>query len=210
SFKNFLTRLVPVSKEAAATMDELGLEFFNADGSMKSMAAIADELRTKMSGLSDEDLNTAMKDIFGVDAMRTAIMLMKQGAEGLDAMRAKIAEASAEEQAAARLKGFNGELEKLSGAFETLQIAIADSGLLQMVTDFVAKVAEWVDALAETNPELLKWGTIIGGLAAALGPVVVAVGLLATGIAAISAPVALVVGGIVALTAAVVAFWPEI
>jgi len=210
SFKNFLTRLVPASKTAAAAMDELGLEFFNADGSMKSMAAIADELRTKMSGLSDQDLNTAMKDIFGVDAMRTAIMLMQQGADGLDAMRAKIAEASAEEQAAARLKGFNGELEKLSGAFETLQIAIADSGLLTMVTDFVSKVAEWVDALAETNPELLKWGTIIGGLAAALGPVVFSVGLLATGIAAVGAPVALVVAGITALTTAIIAFWPEI
>lgn len=210
SFKNFLTRLVPVSDAAAAAMDELGLQFFNADGSMKNMMEIADELRNKMAGLSDQALNQAMKDIFGVDAMRTAIMLMKEGGDGIEEMRAKINDASAEEQAAARLKGFNGELEKLSGAFESLQIAIADSGLLQLVTDLVSRLAEWTDALAETNPEILKWGTVIAGLAAALGPVVLTVGLLATGIAAISAPVALVVGGIAALTTAIIAFWPEI
>lgn len=210
SFKNFLTRLVPASDAAAARIEELGLSFFAADGSMKSMSAIAGELQAKMAGLSDEQLNAAMKDIFGVDAMRTGIMLMKQGAEGIDAMRAKISEASAEEQAAARLKGFNGELEKLSGAFETLQIAIADSGLLAMVTSFVSKVAEWVDALASANPQLLRMGVIVGGLAAALGPIVLTLGTLAVGIAAVGAPVAAVVASIAALTAGLIAFAPQI
>lgn len=210
SFKAFLTRLVPVSKEAAATMKELDLSFFNADGSMKSMSEVAEELRTKMSSLSDQDLNEKMKTIFGVDAMRTAIMLMKTGGEGLDTLKEKIGEASAEEQAAARLKGFNGELEKLSGAFETLQINIADSGLLSVVTDLVSKIAEWVDKLAETNPQILKWGTVVGGLAVVLGPVVLAVGALVAGIAAIGVPVAATVAGIAALVAGLVAFAPQI
>lgn len=211
SFKTFLTRLVPASDTAAAAMESLNLKFFNADGSMKSMSGVAEELRTKMSGLSDEALNENMTDIFGVDGMRTAIMLMKEGGAGIDAMIQKVNQKGvAEEQAAARMKGFNGEMEKLSGAFENLQIAIASSGLLEMVTGFVTQISGWIDALAATNPELLKWGTIIAGLAAALGPVVLAVGMLATGIAAISAPVALVVGGIAALTAGIIAFWPEI
>lgn len=210
SFKAFLTRLVPVSKEAAGAMEELDLSFFNADGSMKGMSEVAEELRTKMAGLSDQEMNEKMKTIFGVDAMRTAIMLMKTGGQGLDELKEKIGAASADEQAAARLKGFNGELEKLSGALESLQIAIADSGLLAMVTSFVSKLAGWVDALAETNPELLKWGTMIAGVAAALGPLVLTLGIVATAIAAIGAPVALVVAGIAAFTAALIAFWPEI
>lgn len=210
SFKNFLTRLVPVSDTAAAAMENLGLQFFNADGSMKSMSAIAGELQSKMSGLSDENLNQAMKDIFGVDAMRTAIMLMKQGSAGIDDFKARIGNASAEEQAAARLKGFNGELEKLKGAFETLQIAIADSGLLSAVTAFVTKLAEWTQALSETSPEILQWGVIVAGLAAAIGPVVLVLGTLATAIAAVGIPVAAAIAGIAALTAAVIAFWPEI
>lgn len=211
SFKSFLTRLVPASDTAAAAMEKLGLKFFEADGSMKSISAVADELRIKMAGLSDEEMNQAMTDIFGVDGMRTAIMLMKEGGAGIDAMIEKLNQKGvADEQAAARMKGFNGEMEKLGGAFENLQIAIADSGLLQMVTDFVTKLAEWIDALAETNPEILKWGTIIAGVAAALGPLVFTLGMVATAIAAVGAPVAAVIAGLTALTAAVVAFWPEI
>lgn len=211
SFKTFLTRLVPASKDAAAAIDELGLKFFEADGSMKSMSAIAEELRTKMSGLSDEQLNTALKDIFGIDAMRTAVALMGQGAEGIDAATASInRKGIADEQAAARMKGLNGELEKLSGAFQDLQIAIASSGLLAMVTEFVTKVAEWVQSLAESNPEILKWGTIVAGLAAVLGPVVLTLGLMATAIAAIGAPIALVVAGLAAFGTAIVVFQDEI
>lgn len=210
SFKQFLVSLTPQSKQAKEAMDELGLSFFNADGSMKSISAVAGELQTKMAGLSDEDLNSRMKTIFGTDAMRTAILLMKQGAAGIDEFRTKIGQASADEQAAARLKGFNGELEKLSGAFETLQIAIADSGLLAMVTAFVTQLAGWVEALSQTNPELLQWGVIIAGLTAALGPLLLVLGTVATAIAAIGAPVAAVIAGVTALTAAIVAFWPEI
>lgn len=210
SFKAFLTRLVPVSKEAAGAMAELDLSFFNADGSMKGMSEVAEELRTKMAGLSDEQLNEKMKTIFGVDAMRTAIMLMKTGGEGLDTLKEKIGAVSADEQAAARMKGFSGELEKLSGAFETLQIAIADSSLLSVVTQFVTKLAEWTDALAETNPEVLKWGVIVGGLVAVIGPVVLVLGTLAAGIAAIGVPVAAAIAAIAAIGAAILAFGPQI
>lgn len=86
SFKTFLTTLVPKSLAAQIAMKELGLEFFNADGSMKSMSAIAEELKTGLAGLSDEARNNAVKEIFGIDAMRTAIALADQGAAGIDKM----------------------------------------------------------------------------------------------------------------------------
>ncbi len=210
SFKSFLTSLVPKSKEAAEVMKELNLNFFNADGTMKSMSAIAQELKDKMSGLSQLDLNNDMNALFGVDGMRTAIALMQQGGDGITQMNAKIQAASADEQAAARMKGFNGEMEKLGGALENLQLAIANSGVIAFVTDLVQRISGFVDTLSQTNPEILKWGTVVAGLALIIGPVVTAVGLLAAGIAAIGVPVALTIAGITAITAAIVAFWPEI
>lgn len=50
SFKTFLQRLVPQSKEAASAMSALGLEFFNADGSMRDLAEIAGELNQVFYG----------------------------------------------------------------------------------------------------------------------------------------------------------------
>lgn len=211
SFKTFLLSLSPTSNEALGAMQRLGLEFYNVDGSMKSMAEVAEELKTGMGGLSDEALNLDMHTIFGTDAMRTAIALMNQGADGLNKVQQGILrQGVAAEQQAARMKGFNGEMEKLRGAFEELQLAIADSGLLEAVTQFVTKLAEWTTQLAKTNPELVKWGTVVAGVAAILGPIVLTLGLLATAIAAVGIPVAAVVAALATLAAGLVIFKDEI
>lgn len=210
SFKTFLQRLVPQTDGAAAAMQELGLEFFNADGSMRSIAEISQELKEGLSGLSEEARTANLTEIFGTDAMRTAIGLANQGAEGIDRLSASIAKASAADQAAARMEGFNGAMKELSSAFEALQIAIAESGVLEFVTGFAIKLTDLVSGLSQTNPELLKWGTVIAGLGVALGPVLIAVGVLATAAAAISAPVLAAVAAIAAITAGVIAFWPEV
>lgn len=210
SFKTFLTRLVPQTKGAAAAMKELGLEFFDVQGNMKSIPDIATELRDAFSGMSEEARTQNMKELFGVDAMRTAIGLAGTTAERFREIQTALSEASGAEQAAARLGPFNAAMEQLGGAFEELQLSIAKSGLIEFFTNMVGKLTELTNYLAETNPAILKWGTVIAGLAATLGPAVFAIGLLVTGIAAIGAPVALAVAGIAALTAGIVAFWPEI
>lgn len=211
SFKTFLLRLVPQSEGAAEAMKRLGLEFFDASGKMKSMPAIAQEIKEGLAGLNDEARNDALNTIFGTDALRTAVALGNEGAAGINAAAEAINKKGiADEQAAARMKGFNGEMEKLAGAFDELSIAIAKSGLLEAVTAFVNKVAEWVTSLAKTNPEILKWGTIVAGLVAIIGPVVLVIGTLVTAIAAIGVPIAAAIAGVAALTTAVIAFWPEI
>lgn len=208
SFKTFLTTLSPKSKAAANAMKELGLEFFNADGSMKSMAAVAEELKTSLSGLSDEAKTDAVTTIFGSDAMRTALALADQGAAGIDKLAIAIErKGSADAQAAARMKGFNGELEKLGGALETLAINIANSGLLAFVTSLISKLADFVSSLSKTNPQLLNWGVVVAGVGAALGPLLITLGLVATGIAAVGAPVAAAIAAFAALAAGGVALY---
>ncbi len=224
SFKTFLTRLVPASKQAATAMQDLGLEFFEANGQMKSLPEIAQELQDALAGLSDEARNDALNTIFGQDALRTAIALGNEGAAGISAMVEQInRKGIAEEQAAARMAGFNGEMEKLGGAFENLQIQIAKSGLLSFLTEMVSGLAGMIDKLSQTNPELLKWGTIIAAAAAAIGPFVLAIGLTASGIAglisalpilgaallALVSPIGLVVGAFAAIGAAWF-YWDEI
>lgn len=211
SFKTFLTRLVPASKDAAAKMKELGLEFFDAQGKMKPLAAIAQELQDGLKGLSEEARNDALSTIFGTDALRTAIALGNEGAAGINkTTEALNRQGVAAEQQAARMKGFNGEMEKLKGAFEELQLAIASSGLLESLTQFITKLAEWTTELAKTNPEIVKWGTVVAGLAAVVGPIVITIGLLVTAIAAIGAPIALAIAALVAIGSAIFVFQDEI
>ena len=48
SFKTFLSSLIPKSKEAKETMEALGLEFFDAEGKLKSMGDVSTELYGKL------------------------------------------------------------------------------------------------------------------------------------------------------------------
>ena len=178
SFKTFLTRLNPQSKEAAGMIKQLGLEFYDANGRMKDMASIAEELRMKMAGLSQEDRNRAMTVIFGTDAMRTAIGLMQQGAKGIEDYRKQVAAVSADDQMAARTAGFAGALAKLKASLQELAIAIAESGLLEWLTSAVGQLAELVKWIRANVGEWGAFGTVVAAIAAALGPVVIAVGLL--------------------------------
>lgn len=114
------------------------------------------------------------------------------------------------EDAAAGADRFNTAMRELSGAVTGLSVALVNSGVLDWITAAVNKLSELLRWAQQTNPELIKWGAVVGGLAAIIGPTLVALGLMATAIGAISAPVALVVAGIAALTAGIIAFWPEI
>jgi TP901 family phage tail tape measure protein len=196
SFKTFLQRLVPTTTAAATAIRAANLEFFNADGSMKSMTDIAEQLRVGLGGLSDEAKNEALKDIFGTDAMRTAIGLMDQGAAGLTRVKDAIAATDAQAQAAKRMEGLSGQLEQLKGAAEELGIAIGDSGLLEFITGLVVGAADFIDKLSALNPEILKWAVVLGGIVAVVGPVLMFLGAMASGISAIIAILPLITAAI--------------
>lgn len=201
SFKTFLQRLVPASGPAAEKIKELGLEFFDAQGNMKSMAEIAQELQDGLSGLSEEAKNDAVSTIFGNDGLRTAVGLADLGAEGIERLKKVIGDVSAEEQAAARMKGWEGEIKKLKSAFEALQLAIADAGLIQFATDMVRHLTEFVAKLSEANPQMLRWGVILGAVAAAIGPVLIGLGALLAGIGPIVSGIGLLVAAAGAISA---------
>ena len=210
SFKTFLVSLSGSSGPAAKEIERLGLEFFDARGNIKSMADVAEELKRALSGLSEEARINSLQAIFGRDAMRTAIALMAQGADGINRFKAEIGDVSAENLAAARMKGLNGELRKLRSAFEELMLVIAESGVLAAFTDFVVGLTGVVRWLGELNPRVVKTGVALAGLAAIVGPLVIVIGGFTAALGAISGTAAVVVGAIAGLTAAVIAFWPEI
>ena len=207
SFKTFLQRLSPDTKEAAETMERLGIEFYDAQGQLKSMAEVAGELRDGMSGLSEQAQSTALSDIFGADAVRTAVGLMREGAEGIRDLETEIASASASDQAAARMEGLNGTMKELRSAFEELQLAIADSGLLETFTGIVEATTGLVRMAGDLDPKLVQLGASFAALAAALGPLLIGGGII---IAAAGGPAFAITAAIAGLTAAAIAFAPEL
>ncbi|WP_417741506.1 phage tail tape measure protein [Salipiger sp.] len=155
SFKTFLQRLTPESAKAAGVMKDLDLQFFDAQGNMRSMAEIAQELQDGLAGLSEEARNEALKTVFGTDAIRTAAALAKQGAEGIRDLSGAIGEISAQEQAEVRLRGLDGALKELAAAWEALNLEAAENGGLDLAEEAVRRVTDALRYLTE-NFELVE------------------------------------------------------
>ncbi|QJR00879.1 phage tail tape measure protein [Sphingobium yanoikuyae] len=176
SFKTFLTSLPGNSKQAKEAIEAYGLSFYDAQGNMKSLGDIAQNLQDRLGGLNDQVKSEVLSDIFGTDAMRTAIGLMNQGADGIAKVRAEIDKASAQTQMEARMKGWAGAVTQVKKAFEAAAIAMGDSGILGAITKVLTLVASTVAAFASLpQPVQLVIGTILG-LTAAVGPLVIITG----------------------------------
>lgn len=129
SLKTMLINLANPSTKAANTMKELGINAYDAQGNFIGLSGLAGQLRDKMSGLSQEQRNQALAIIFGSDAIRAANVLYEQGAEGIDDWTKKVSDSGyAAEQAAAKNNNLKGDLESLSGSFESLMISLGEGG----------------------------------------------------------------------------------
>lgn len=207
SFKTFLMGLSNDSKPALAAMETLGVEFFDAAGNMKDMADVAEELKQGVAGLSEESRNVALKDIFGNDALRTALALSREGEEGINQLTEAIGKASATEQAEARMDGLNGTLRELKSAVEELMLTVADSGLLDIFTSLAKSLTGLARAVGDADPKLLKLGTVFAALAAAIGPLLIGAGIV---VATAGGPALVITAAIAGLAAAAITFSDEL
>ena len=206
ALRGALTRLADPSKKAARIMKELGINVKNSDGSMKSLVEIVRNLETSGADASQ------MMTIFGQRAGPAMLALVAQGSGALEKFTAKLDESggTAERIAKVQMEGLSGSMKAFTSALEAVAIAIADSGLLQWATDLVTALAGWFRELAKTNPEILKWGVVIAGVAAAAGPLMVILGVMVTALGVLISPIGLVVVAIAALVGGIIFFRKEI
>lgn len=213
SLKTMLTRLVPETAAAAAEMKKLGIitadgqnQFFDAQGQMKSMSEISGVLQKAFTGLSEAQTISSASTLFGRDAMRAGLGLAKVGAADFDKLSQSIQGVSAAEVAGMRMEGFKGAVLKLKSAFETLQLAIADSGVLAFATNMVEGLSSMALSMAALDPAILKVSVAVLGLLAALGPAIKMVGIFQLVQANMIGNIATVIGVFSKLRAAVASF----
>lgn len=171
---NFLANIQAPASKAKKQVEAFGLSLTGLDGRLLPVSDLLDTFNK--AGI--EAANAA--EFFGTKTLRTFLALDK-GKESLAEFNEELSNRNgkAAELAAANLEGLNGELTKLKSAFEGLQIAIADAGLLDFATQLVTGIGGLVSTISALNPELLKTATIVAGVVAAIGPAVLIFGALA-------------------------------
>ncbi len=131
SMKTMLQRLIPTTKPAIEAFEKVGLlesdggsAFYDASGKIKSMEEIAELLHNSMKNFTEEQQSVLLNDMFGSDAIRGGLVLIKEGAEGIRKMRQEMTKFTASSVALEKLNNAKGSIEQLRGAFETFQIEV--------------------------------------------------------------------------------------
>lgn len=134
-------------KDLAENLGISGDIAYDSAGKMRPLREIV-ELTTKATeGMTQEQRNFTITTIFGSDAMRSMITLMKAGASGWDDMRGKITAAnSASDLAAVRMTGLNGAIAGLGSQVETLALE-AFTPLLPVLERGVTAASNFVSGL---------------------------------------------------------------
>lgn len=135
SFRNMLLRLANPTGEAAQQMEQLGLDFYDAQGQFVGMEGVAGQLQSRLKGLTQEERNAALANLFGQDAIRAASILYEGGADSVRKWADEVNDAGyASETAATRLDNLKGDWEAFTGALDSALITMGEgaNGPLRM------------------------------------------------------------------------------
>lgn len=177
ALKTGLARLASPAKDGAVWMEKLGLNIFNADGTMKNMVDVQKQLHDAFAGLNSEQKLTAASALFGKNQMAKWLTLIDAAPEQVQKYSQSLeeCEGTSQKMADALLSGMGGSLEKLGSSFDVLKYNIGQisSEYLKPIVDNITKA---IDAFNSMDPamqkNIIKWV----GIAAAAGPALIIIG----------------------------------
>lgn len=159
AFRSMLVQLVAPSAQASALMEKLGIDLYDGQQKFIGAAAMAEQLKTKLGGLSDEQRDQAMATLFSNNAIQAANVLYTQGADGIEGWIEAVDDAGyAAETAAIRLDNLAGDWERLTGSVETALIGMGD-GAQGPLRELVQGATDAVDAFSGL-PDPVQQGTL--------------------------------------------------
>ena len=187
TLRSGLTRIVKPTKQVKEAMEELDVEFYNSDGTMKSLTEIIDTLQKSTSGLTDKVKNQALAQIFGTEALSGMLALVNRGSSDLDSMTKSFenCDGAAQDMADTMLDNTKGSIEELSGSLESAGIAI-QKALAPEIKDLAKWIQDLVDDFNDLSDEEKQNIVRTGLLVAAIGPAIKILGKLGTGLGTVT------------------------
>ncbi len=151
ALKSMMTNIMRGTADTTAALNDLNIELYNTDGTMKELPDIIGQLSGAMSGLTEEQRNEYVQTLAGTYGMKAMNTLLTEGIPGWEAMEEAVAgAATVAEVSATRTATFQGRMEALGGAVETLKIGIGEA-FLPVLTELADEFGVWV---AEITPQV--------------------------------------------------------
>jgi TP901 family phage tail tape measure protein len=168
SFKTMLLALSNPSEQTSKHMDALGISFYDAQGKFIGLGGVAEVLRRQLGGLTDEQRQGTLAQIFGNDAVRAASILYADGAAGVAKWKGAVNDSGYASETAAKLTdNLAGDVERLKGSFETLAIQ-AGGGANSGLRLFAKGLNDIVNQIGAMSPATSGTLVVLAGLTGVL------------------------------------------
>ncbi|SFT49242.1 phage tail tape measure protein [Pseudomonas marincola] len=178
ALRAIMSRLSAPPKMAAAALDQLGISAKDAQGNLRDMPTVLQEIYDKTKNMGDADRAGLLKGIAGEEAVSGLQVLVKQAGTGeLQKFIGTLRQTRGEAHQTAKVMGDNlkGDITALGSAWDDLGIQIQEQqdgpfrDLAQTVTRIVGGVKSWVAENPKLAGEIIKTATGIGVLMAGMG-----------------------------------------
>ena len=176
---------------------KLGVEFYNADGSMRPLRDVINDSRKAWKGLTQEEQANYGKKIAGQNAMSGWMALMNASTDDVEKLTNAIdnSDGAVDKMYDTMTDNFAGALAELKSALEEVGITISD-----ILTPYLRKATEWVRDLAtkfsNASPQFQKTVVTIAAVVAAIGPLLMVGGKLMSGIGTVIRFIPMLISGV--------------
>lgn len=158
----------------------------DASGNFRNLADIVADVNKATNGLSESEKTVALQSTFTADSIKAMGILMNTGSDAIAQFTDDLysSEGAASDMAATMNDNLNGQLGLLKSALEAAAISIGEA-LMPVIKSAVKVINDLVDWFNNLNPTVQTTIVVVGGLAAAIGPILMVVGQMVTGLGAL-------------------------
>ena len=177
ALRSWMSRMAKPTKEVQIAMDKLGVSITNADGTAKPFRQVMQELREKMSGLSETEKTQVAASIAGKEAMSGFLAVVNASDEDFNDLADSIdgSKGSADEMAKTMQDNFGGQLTQLKSKLSEIGIAVSDTltPVVSKMAAFAGKIMDWFNGLSDGQKKAV---VAIAAIVGAIGPLLVIIG----------------------------------
>ncbi len=197
SLNAIISRLSTNTNGATDCINELGVEFYNADGTARNFGDVMTELREATKGLTVEQKSEIASTVAGEEAKKGFLAILNASASDYDKLSSAIngSSGAAKEMADTMNNNLSGQVITLKSQLEGLAIQFVTLIMpyLKQGVEWLSKVCDWIAGLDDGTKKMI---ITVGGALALAGPVLIFMGNIASGVGSIISVGGKLLGGI--------------
>ncbi|MCY9512441.1 phage tail tape measure protein, partial [Paenibacillus larvae] len=208
AFASSLARLAKPTKRMAGLMKKTGMEFFDAQGKMKSMPELVAEIEKGTKGMTEQQRSAALSVLFGAEAYKHWAILLDTGSGKLKDMTKNLqnCDGTAEQMSKTMIDNLYGSIEIFKSGVSEVAIKLGNH-FIPSIRKGVDALTKFVEGLGKIDPNKVEVFVKVAGTAVGILAVAGAVTKLAGAFRALvlgMGPIGWVIAGISALGSAFV------